>query len=167
MRANTAAATAKEYLSLAARNLGAANPLEDVSEVLEQSLAFPLHERYPHDPLAPNFTETAPENLSFMVGAGGRNVTPSDRIKSSTQAMSKIVSKNFGPQALRWFEDRVDGMKSGGYQRSASYGASFGSSFDRNGATESLVQYELGPMLMDSLPAPLFRIARTPLGSLP
>src|SRR5438552_242100 len=152
MRATTAAAKAKEYLTLAARNLGTVNPLEEVSEVLEESLAFPLHERYQHDryqhdPLAPNFAETTPENLSFVVGAGGRNITPSDRIESSTRAMRQIVAQNFGPQALHWFEDRVDGIKSGGYQRNASYGASFGSSFDRDGVTESFVQYEWGPML--------------------
>jgi hypothetical protein len=148
--------------------LGSANPLEDVGDVLDQSLAFPLGERYhAGDPLAPSFSETTPENLSFTIGADGRHVTPSDRIESSTQAMYKIVGNRFGPQALRWLDDKVDGMKSGGYQRGASYGAQFGSSFDRNGVTESFVQYEWGPMLMDSLPAPLFRIARVALETLP
>jgi len=161
------AAKAKEYLSQAARNLGTANPLEEVSEVLDDSLAFPLDEPYRRNPVAPNFAETTPENLSFVVGAGGLNYTASDSIDRCTHAMSQILSRNFGPQALRWFEDRVEGVKSGGYQRNASYGASFGSSFDRNGITEAVVQYEWGPMLMDSLPAPLFRIARTALDSLP
>jgi len=168
MRPITAAAKARELLYHASRNLGSANPLEDVGDVLDQSLAFPLGERYHSgDPLAPSFSETTPENLSFTIGADGRNVTPTDRIASATEAMSGIVRNRFGTQALRWLEDKVDGMKSGGYQRGASYGAQFGSSFDRNGVTESFVQYEWGPMLMDSLPAPLFRIARIALETLP
>jgi hypothetical protein len=168
MRPITAAAKARELLYHAARNLGSANPLDDVGGVLDQSLAFPLGEgSTSSDPLSPSFSETAPENLSFTIGADGRNFTPSDRIMSATQAMSEIVGNRFGSQALRWLDDKVDGMKSGGYQRGASYGAQFGSSFDRNGITETFVQYEWGPMLMDSLPAPLFRIARVALETLP
>jgi len=168
MRHITAAAKAREILYQAARNLGSANPLEDVGHVLDQSLAFPLGERYhSSDPLRPSFSETTPENLSFTISADGKNVTPSDRIESATQAMSDIVRNRFGTPALRWLDDKVDGMKSGGYQRSASYGAQFGSSFDRNGVTESFVQYEWGPLLMDSLPGPLFRIARVALETLP
>ena len=168
MRPTTTAAKARELLYHASRSLGSANPLEDVGDVLDQSLAFPLGERYhAGDPLAPSFSETTPDNLSFVIGADGRHVTPADRIESSTEAMSKIVKARFGTQALRWLDDKVDGMKSGGYQRGASYGAQFGSSFDRSGITESFVQYEWGPMLMDSLPAPLFRIAKVALETLP
>ena len=170
MPPTTAAAKARELLYNAAKSLGSANPLEDVGDVLDQSLAFPLGESYHRDrggPLAPSFSETAPENLSFVIGADGRHVTPADRIESATQAMENIVSHRFGREARRWLDDKVDGMRNGGYQSGASYGAQFGSSFDRRGITESFVQYEWGPMLMDSLPAPLFRIARIALETLP
>jgi hypothetical protein len=102
-----------------------------------------------------------------MVGANGPRITPADRIDASTQALDRVVRNRFGTQALRWLDDHIDATKSQDYQRSASYGASFGSSFDRNGVTEAFVQYEWGPMLMDALPAPLYRIARVAMESLP
>ena len=104
MPPTTAAAKARELLYNAAKSLGSANPLEDVGDVLDQSLAFPLGESYHRDrggPLAPSFSETAPENLSFVIGADGRHVTPADRIESATQAMENIVSHRFGREARR------------------------------------------------------------------
>lgn len=168
MQRPTVADTAKRLLQHASRNLGLADPLEDVSRVIDHSLAFPLGERY-HDgePLSPRFAETTPENLSFVMEADGPRVTPADRIESATEALREITLNRFGPHAVNWLDGKVESMKGEGYQRSASYGASFGSSFDRNGVTESFVQYEWGPMLMDSLPAPLYRIARTAMEVLP
>jgi hypothetical protein len=58
-------------------------------------------------------------------------------------------------------------MNGGGYIRSANYGATFGSTTDRNGLSESFAQYEWGPMLMDSLPSPLYKIARAAMETLP
>jgi len=167
MPIRTAAAKAKELLWRASRSMGLANPLEDVGEVIEQSLAYPLGQRYRTPALSPTFSETTPENLSFMVGANGPLVTPADRIETSTRALFNVVDNRLGPQARRWLDDRVEAVKTRDYHRSASYGASFGSSFDRSGVTEAYVQYEWGPMLMDSLPAPLYRLARAAMETLP
>lgn len=166
MPIRTAAAKAKELIYCASRNLGLANPLEDVGEVIEQSLAYPLGESYPQS-LSPTYSETTPGNLSFMVGANGPRITPADRIETSTQALYRLVDNRLGRPAHRWLDDHVEAVKSRDYHRSASYGASFGSSFDRNGLTEAYVQYEWGPMLMDSLPAPLYRLARVAMETLP
>jgi hypothetical protein len=167
MRHMSMAAKAKSLIHQASRNLGLPSPLEDVGDVLEQSLAYPAGERYhDRDPLSPTFAETTPENLSFMVSADGPRVTPADRIQSSTHNLRRLVSSRFGPQALRWLDSRVEGLN-GEYSRAASWGASFGSSFDRNGLNEAYVQYEWGPLLMDTLPAPLYRLARAALETLP
>jgi len=168
MRRETVASRAKELLYRASRSLGTANPLEDVGDVIDASLAFPLGERtQTKDPLSPSFSETSPENLTFLVGTGGPRATPGDRIEASTQALYKVVGNHFGPQAVRWLDGRVETVKGNGHQRSTAWGASFGSGYDRNGVAESFVQYEWGPLLMDGLPAPLFRIARTALEALP
>jgi hypothetical protein len=159
---------AKQFLKRAAMNLGIPDPMPDVSRVLDNSLSFPLGERYhASEPLSASFSEITPENLGFVVEPDGPRVTPSDKIRSSTQALREIVDKRFGDQALHWLDGRLEGVTSNGYQRGASYGASFGSNFDRNGISETFVQYEWGPMLMDSLPAPLYRIARTAIETLP
>jgi hypothetical protein len=162
------ASMAKELLYRAAQRLGTANPLEDVSDVLDESLAFPLGEPAGGPrALEPSFSETAPENLSFLVTRGGPSTTPTDRIESATQALYHVAGHRFGPEALRWLDSRLEAVKSHSHQRSASWGASFSSGFDRNGVTEAAMHYELGPMLMDALPAPLFRMARAAMESLP
>ncbi|MES1245545.1 MAG: hypothetical protein ABUT39_28325 [Acidobacteriota bacterium] len=162
------ASMAKELLYRAAQRLGTANPLEDVSDVLDESLAFPLGEPAGGPrALEPSFSETAPENLSFLVTRGGPSTTPSDRIESATQALYQVAGHRFGPEALHWLDSRLEAVKSRGHHRSASWGASFSSGFDRNGVTEAAMHYELGPMLMDALPAPLFRMARAAMESLP
>jgi len=159
---------AKQLLYHAAQRLGTANPLEDVSDVLDESLAFPLGEPSGGPrALEPSFAETAPESLSFLVTRGGRSTTPADRIESSTHALYQVAGHRFGPEAVRWLDSRLEAVKSHGHQRSASWGASFSSGFDRNGVTEAAVHYELGPMLMDALPAPLFRLAQTAMESVP
>jgi hypothetical protein len=164
----TVATVAKQLLVRAAQNLGIPNPLSDVGRVIDHSLSFPLGQRYnAADPLSPSFSETTPENLGFIIEPDGPGVTPADKIRSATQAMQHIVSDRFGEPARHWLDGRLETVTSNGYQRGASYGASFGSGFDRNGINESFVQYEWGPMLMDSLPAPLYRIARTAMETLP
>ncbi len=163
----TVATVAKRLLRQASSHLGLADPLADVGEALEHSLAFPLGERYNcGDPLSPHFAETTPETLAFTVSPQGPGVTPADRVESSTHALRNIVGRNFGPQALRWLDGKTEPVR-GGCQHSASYGASFGSSFDRDGVVESFAQYEWGPQTADALPGPLFKIVRLAMESLP
>src|SRR5262245_37141931 len=108
MHTRNAASMAKDLLYRAAQRLGTANPLEDVGDVLDESLAFPLGEPTGGPrALEPSFSETAPENLSFLVTRGGPGTTPADRIESSTQALCRVAGHRFGPEALRWLGSRL------------------------------------------------------------
>jgi hypothetical protein len=164
----TVASRAKSLLERSSRRLGVSSPLADVGGYIDESLGYPFGERSAFgEPLSPNFGETTPETLSFVVDGAGPRTTPSDRVETATRTIAQVVGKNFGRDAARWLDGRVEATKGSGYGRSASYGASFGGTFDRNGVSETFVQYEWGPMLMDSLPAPLYRLARVAIESLP
>jgi hypothetical protein len=167
----SAAQRAKWLLGMAARQLNTASPaaVPDLSEVLDASLYLP-----PGDPayrsgqplLQPRFTETAADNLSFVMDAGGPGATPKDRIESVTQAMSRLVNNHFGSEALHWFRRHCEPAAEG-HQRTLGWGAWFGTGLDRNGLHEAQATYEWGPALMDSLPAALYRMARVAVDSLP
>lgn len=162
------ASVAKQLLFHASQRLGTADPRPLVSDYLEESLGVPFDEPLPGHPrlLETSFSETAPENLAFMVGDAPR-LSPADRVETSTNAMSRVVGARFGPEAQRWLDSRTEPFRGAGNMRTSHWGAQFSSAFDRNGVTEAAVHYEWGPMLMDSLPAPLYRIARVALESLP
>src|SRR5215207_1242416 len=81
-------------------------------------------------------------------------------------ALSDAVGNHFGGEALNWFHGR-SGPLGRDSRRAVSWGAWFGTGLDRNGVTEATAMYELGPGLMDSLPSPLFRVARVAMESLP
>jgi len=140
-----------------------------VGDIIEESLAVPLgdpasrRERL----LEPSFSETAPDHLSFLVTGAGPAFTPSDRVESATQALYRVARHNFGDDAAHWLDSRLEAAKSRGHKHSVQWGASFGSGFDRDGVTEASVHYEFGPMLMDALPSPLYRITRLAMETLP
>src|SRR5262245_5676216 len=137
----TVASRAKSLLDKASRRLGVSSPLSDVGGYIDESLGYPFGERSAFgEPLSPSFGETTPETLSFVVDGGGPHTTRSDRVETATRAIAQVVGKNFGRDAARWLDGRVEATKGTGYGRSASYGASFGSTFDRNGVSETFVQ---------------------------
>ena len=162
------ASVAKQLLFQASKQLGTVDPRPHVSDYVEESLAIPVGEPAgQHARLfEPNFSETTPENLAFMVG-GSPNLSPADRVGLSTQAISKVVGSQFGRSAANWLDGRTEALRGGASNGSSSWGASFSGAFDRNGVAEAAVHYEWGPLLMDSLPAPLYRIARAALEMVP
>lgn len=167
----SAAQRAKWLLGQAAQRLNTTSPasIPDVSAVLDASLYLPVGDpgyRSERPLLQPRFNETAADNLSFVLDAGGPGATPTDRVESVTQAMSRIVGNNFGPQALRWFRKHSEPAVEGA-PHSANWGAWFGTGLDRNGVMEAQATYEWGPSLVDALPATLYRLARIALESLP
>jgi hypothetical protein len=168
MPRQSVATVAKQLLNHAALRLNAQSPVSLVSDYLDESLGVPMDDARAGRPrlLETNFSENAPETLAFMVGDAPR-LSAADRLATSTNAASHVVGSRFGPDALRWLESRAEPFRSAAHQRSATWGATFSGAFDRNGATEAAVHYEWGPLLMDSLPAPLYRIARTALETLP
>jgi len=81
--------------------------------------------------------------------------------------MERVVERNFGRAARHWLDNQLEAVRSADNGRGASWGAAFGNAFDRDGLSESYVHCEWGPGLMDALPAPLHRLARLALESMP
>jgi hypothetical protein len=162
------ASVAKQLLFQASQRLGTADPNPDVRGYLDESLGIPVGEPAAERSrlLEPSFSETAPDNLAFTV-SGHPHLSPADRVALSTHAMSNIVGTRFGNGAERWLDQHTELARSNASNRSATWGASFSGAFDRNGVSEAAVHYEWGPLLMDSLPAPLYRVARAALEMIP
>jgi hypothetical protein len=114
--------------------------------------------------LETNFNETAADSLGFVMNPGEPRTSPHERIEIATQMMAEIVASHLGRDARRWFESRAEPQAT---RRTDGWGAALGSSLDRDGVRESYVTYEWGPDMMDSLPATLYRIARTAVNTLP
>lgn len=168
----SAAAEAMRLLDQASQRLHTASPsaVRDLSQIMEASMYLPLgHPAYGETGprLEPHFSETAADNLSFVMDTGGPGGTPADRIETTTRAMSQLVGNHFGPQALDFFRIRSEPATCDGAARSARWGAWFGTGLDRNGVAEAMATYEWGPELMDSLAAPIYRVAKTALETLP
>jgi hypothetical protein len=164
---DTLASRARWLLSHAAHRLGAADPLGDVGDVIDESLAVPLGERLEDTPLSTNFSENAPEQLNFVMRAAGPGVSGADRVESASRALSRIVGRRFGNAAGHWLDNRLEAVRGIDNRRSLNWGAAFGSAYDRNGLSESYMHCEWGPALMDALPAGLYRVARLAIDSLP
>ena len=170
-RQPSASQRAKWLLGMAAQRLHTANPaaVPELSQVLDSSLYLPLGDPgYSERRLLvePRFNETAADNLSYVMDAGGPGATSDDRVKLVTDAMSHVVGNHFGTEALRWFRKHSE-PAADGHARSANWGAWFGAGLDRNGIVETQATYEWGPALMDALPSSLYRLARVAIDAAP
>jgi hypothetical protein len=168
MTTDTAAGRAKALLHGAARQLHTVDPVDLLGEVLEESLPGPpgsgVHSG--RRALEPRFSELGAGPLAFDLLPGGPTATPRERIDRATGTMRQLTGQSFGRQALRWLDGRMEVAPAlGSY--SATWGASMGSGFGPDGVRESAVYMEWGPQLMESLPAPLHRVVRVVLESLP
>jgi hypothetical protein len=167
----TAAAEAKRLLGRASSQLNTVNPsaVDDISRVMDAAMYLPVGDpayRGGSPVLRPRFEETMSDSLSFLMDTGGPGATPTDRVETSTRAMSRLVGNHFGPEALRWYRGRSEPVTGNGGQ-AVSWGAWFGTGLDRNGVAEAMASYEWGPGLMDSLPSTLYKIARVAAEALP
>jgi len=169
MREPSAAQTAKHMLDRASLQLGTTRPsgVREISRVLDASLAYPVGDPAYRNSrmLETNFNETSAETLAFDLDPGGPGATASDRVEVGTRAMADIVLNHLGRDARHWFESRAEPQMD--RRRAHSWGASLGSTLDRDGVRESHITYEWGPDLMDALPPALARISHTALNSLP
>jgi hypothetical protein len=170
-RQPSASQRAKWLLGMAAQRLHTASPaaVPELSQVLDSSLYLPLGDpgyRERRLLVEPRFNETAADNLSYVMDAGGPGATSDDRVKLVTDAMSHVVGNHFGSEALRWFRKHSEPVADG-HTRSADWGAWFGAGLDRNGIVETQATYEWGPALMDALPSALYRLARVALEATP
>jgi hypothetical protein len=161
----------KLLLAQASRCLGTANPLEAtrVARLVDEALPFesghPSYRGKP-EPVALHFREQAGDKLAFGLEPGGPLAAASYRIAEGTEAIGDLVGSHIGPKARRWLEQRSEEARGSGYGAS-SWGAVIGASFDRGGLNEAQVSYEWGPTLLDSLPAPLYRMAWAAMELLP
>src|SRR5262249_31908763 len=125
----------------------------------------PAYRRHP-EPFASRFSELDTRNLAFTLEPGGPLAAADYRIAEGTDAVRRLVRSHIGREAERWLMARSEEARSSG-SGASSWGAAIGASFDDGGLNEAIISYEWGPMLMDSLPAPLFRLARTAMEMLP
>jgi hypothetical protein len=167
MPEQSAAGDARELLHGAARQLRTADPVDELGDVLDESLSRPSGDAayLAQSTLEPHFDETAAGSLAFDLLPGGPWASPGDRLSAATAATRRLTSRSFGPQALRWLDGRLEGTAIGG--RSASWGASIGSGFGRHGVLESTVHVEWGPQALECLRAPLHRAVQIALQALP
>jgi hypothetical protein len=159
-----AALAAKRLLNQAAQRLNTANPVPVVGPVLDASLAFPIGYRE-NGHFEPTYTEPAPGTLAFVVDPSERGATARDRLDLGVRTMRQLVYDNFGPQALRFADGRLEPIRDD--RRSVSYTTTLGTGFDQRGLSEAMITTEWGAGLMDALPAPLYQIVRTANESLP
>lgn len=165
-----AAPKAKQLLHQASRVLRTASPLDAglgrlVDEALPLEAGHPAYRGHP-EPFAPRFSELAAKNLAFNLEPGGPLATADYRIEQGTDAVRRLVRENMGRDAESWLLARSEEARGSGYGVS-SWGAAIGASFDDAGLHETLVSYEWGPTLMDSLPASLYRVVQTAMELLP
>src|SRR3954469_3665746 len=161
MHDQTAAADAKTLLHGAAEQLHTADPVKELSAVLDGSLALP-----PGDPgyreqstFEPRFSETAAGALAFDLLPGGPIANPAQRVAEATDTVRAMAARSFGRGASRWLDDRLEAAPEAG-GRSARWGASIGGGFGRHGLLESSVRMEWGPSLLEALPARLHRVVQ-------
>ena len=166
----SAAKMAMSLLNDASQRLGTASParVREISRVLDDSMPYPVGDPAYRNSrmLETNFNETASDTLAFEMEPGGPRVSPWDRVELATRAMSDIVSRHLGRDARDWLDRHSDPQASSN-GRSVSWGVSLGSSLDRDGVRESHITYEWGPDLMEALPAPLYRMSKIALTTLP
>lgn len=159
---------ARTLLHGAALRLRTADPVHELGDVLDDSLSRPPGDeayRGTHT-LEPHFSENAAGNLAFDLLPGGPWGNPRDRLATATGTVRRLTAGSFGRQALRWLDGRLDVAADLGGP-AASWGASLGSAFGRDGVLESAVHLEWGPQVLESLPAPLHRVVQLALAALP
>ena len=113
-----AADAAKRLLHRASQRLLTRDPTlyHPLNTALDQSLDWPIGNSVSQGinkrTFEPNFSETAANSLSFLVSPGGNGITAHDGSDIATKAMRNLVGHQFGPGALRWFDQRSESMRS-------------------------------------------------------
>ena len=162
-------------LSRASKMLGTADPVPTVGALLERSFPLPQGDpRYAKNSLTPgaapietSYSELEKGSLRFNLQPLGPDASGVDRRDDATREMRRLVSTFIGREALRWFDERSEPWRGFGGGSKLTYGAFFGSSYDRDGLYGSKVYYESGPGEIDSLPRDLLGVVSTSLATMP
>jgi hypothetical protein len=164
-----------QRLQRASRALGTVDPIPAVGGLLERT--FPLPEgdrRYAANaltpgaaPFEPSFSELQPGVLRFTVEPLAPDASGRDRRDEGTREMRRLVGDQYGRDALKWFDGRSEAWRGLGSNGRLTYGAFFGSAYDRDGLYSSKIYYETSPHLVDSLPRELLGLTHLALDLLP
>jgi hypothetical protein len=129
----------------------------DPNSVIGDAIADAVSMSTSTTPLSSQFAENAPGSLSLLVHPAG---SVRDNVDLSTQVARRVVSRHFGPQAARWFDQRIE--PASGSQSLAF----FGGGFDRDGVKESVVGFDVAAHQLEGVSHGLARLARIALGHL-
>lgn len=165
----------KHRLRTAARRLGARDPLESLGGVIERSFDLPLGDpRYGNNSLAPgflpiehSFSELTPQALRLDMELAGPTASPFSRREETSREVRRIVHQHYGRPALRFFDERSEGWRTGSISGRARYGAFFGAAFDEQGPVEVKSYYEMEPDQVNALPPNLQHAVRVAIAALP
>lgn len=175
MRTMRAADVAKTRLSLAARRLGAKDPIPSIGPMLDRSFDLPLGDpRYGRNSLTPgsmplehSFSEVQSNALRLDFEPLGPGATPGSRREEASREMRKLVHMNYGRPALEWFDQQSERFRSAHISGRARFGAWFGAAFDERGMEECKVYYEIPDGSVDGLPPNLQHAAQIALSTIP
>jgi hypothetical protein len=165
----------KERLVSASQQLRTANPTAFVGHLIEDSFSYPQGDpRYARNalspgaaPLEPIFGAAQPRSLAFNLEPLGPDASGSDRRDAASREMRRLVSDNFGREALRWFDGATEGQRGMMRAGALNYGAFFGSSFDSGGLQSATVTYENGSSRLGDVNPKLAQLIATAMAALP
>jgi len=160
----------------ASRLLGTANP-EPAEGLLARTFVYPEGDpRYARNallpaapPFEPSFSEEQPNHLRFTIEPLPPEASGIDRRDEATREMRRLIRDFVGREALYWFDRSSEHHRGFSANGAVSYGAFFGSAYDRGGLHTSKVYYELphGRGSIDGLPPGLHRIVAGAMVALP
>lgn len=175
MNTTRASEVCKRRLRLAARRLGAHDPVETLGPILDRSFDLPVGDpRYGENALLPgcfplehSFSELASSALRFDMEPLGPGASPVARRQEVGREVRRLVQQSYGQRALRWFDARSESWRGSSNSPNGRFGAWLGGAFDEGGLQEVKAYYELDPTRLDELPPNLQHAARVAMASLP
>jgi len=156
-----------QKLHRASRSMGTADPVSQVGGLLGRTFLYPQGDpRYGSNaltpmaaPFEPSFSETQPNMLRFTIEPLPPEASGTDRRDESTREMRRLVGNNMDNSSLYWFDKASEPFRGFTNNSNLTYGAFFGSSYDRDGLYASKVYYETpeNSGRIDNLPVGLHR----------
>jgi hypothetical protein len=161
-----AAHQARKLLRTASRVLGTVDPSGPVTGLLDGALPMP-----PGDPtyrsrraFEPQFSETSSGSLAFSVQVPENGPAGSGGVSAASHEVRHLLGRNFGRQALTWFDRNTERAQS---DPAGGDSATVASAFDRDGFREASVTYLWGPWFTDGLPDTARRVGETVMTTVP
>ena len=157
----------KLRLAVAARELGAADPLPYVGNLIERTFPLPAGSaEYANNsltpgaaPFEPSFSERDADSLRFTLSPLPPEEQSSSRRDEATGELRRLVALAFGRDVLRSFDERSEPWRAAAGSH-LQFGAWLGFSFDRDGLSTAKIYYEVQPGEVDALAGSLGLLTR-------